>query len=75
MTPFEKARIRLKAFALLEGWGRAENPNAEKLIDRIPIPWGLTERMARAEELTKWAVGENHDEQRQPKAAGIDSQP
>jgi len=46
MTPFEKARIRLKAFALLEGWG-------------------LTERMARAEELTKWAIGENHDEQRQ----------
>jgi hypothetical protein len=56
MTPFERAKIRLEAFRLLDGWGYVDNPQAEKLIDRLPTPWNLTERMRRADELAEWAM-------------------
>lgn len=61
ITTFERARIRLEAFKLLEGWGTMENPQAEKLIDRLPTPWSLTERMKRAGELAEWAMAPSPD--------------
>lgn len=56
MTPYERALIRLKAFELLHGWAnRSPTPDAKDIADRMPIPWGLKERMEHAAELVDWA--------------------
>jgi hypothetical protein len=58
MTPFERAKIRLAAFQLLEGWGTAGDPKAKDLCDRLIVPWNLEQRMQRADELAEWAMAE-----------------
>jgi hypothetical protein len=59
MTPFERAKIRLEAFQLLDGWGTPGDPKAKDLCDRLIVPWDLKRRMQRAADLADWAMAQN----------------
>jgi hypothetical protein len=51
----DPADIRLRAWALLEGWSTAD-PNAKDLADRIK-PWSFETRLKFADKLANWALG------------------
>ncbi len=57
MTLFEKAKLRLFAFSMLDGWGeKADTKDAEWRA------WDMGKRRARALELADWAMTEDEPE-------------
>jgi hypothetical protein len=51
VTDYERARLRLQAFAVLDGWG-FPNEKGEH------VKWTLEKRKLRACELVEWALEE-----------------
>jgi hypothetical protein len=49
ITVYERSMVRLKAFALLTGWGTLDNKGNYK-------PYNLEEQMDRATKLADWAM-------------------
>jgi hypothetical protein len=59
MTIFERAKLRLFAFFLLDGWGSiAETKEGEWRA------WDMEQRRDRALQLVEWAMAEDEPEQK-----------
>jgi hypothetical protein len=59
MTSYEIAKLRLKVWKALEGWG-AHDPELDYEIDKKLIkgimPWGWEQRQKKADEFLTWLV-------------------
>ena len=51
LTTYERARLRLRAFALLDGWGVVNEKG-------VHVPHTLERRKEIAEEFVEWAISE-----------------